>query len=933
MKIKTFLKITSGMGALMIALGATAASAESPGADPVPNALAPAVQDTSIATDQAADDTDIIVYGIRQSLSKAADKKKNAKQIVDSIVSEDVGKLPDNNVPEALSRVTGVQIDRERGQGQNVTIRGQGGVQTTINGNSTSLGEARSINLADIPAELLKSVDVYKTRTADQVEGSISGTVNVELRRPLDLKKGLTVAGSVRGVYDDISEKVSPYASLLVGGRWDTGIGEIGVLFNGSYTRTNYFENYIESESPDVACCRDSNTGVIDPNSPLASVPVALRGTIIPYRAFYGLERGNVKRPSLNAVVQWRANDRLDFVLEGGYIGAREQRQIDRLFIQAREYGSTLSNIVVGQDGRTAQQVTINNPNGVPAGVDSIYNTFRSNLYTTNFEAHWRGDRAQINASAQYNWSNDGYYFVEQILRFRNQTSATVNFNSDQVPGGAPSISFGNTDLSNIANYGVDRFQDNKGQSTNKEFAGQVDLTLQLSDASLLRSLQTGFRYSTRNSDRSYGYRDGLPRVAGALAPLSAFPGGGQASLVSPQIDGVTSPQWFQIPGAVLLDNIEAIRTYIQQTDPGNAARFASEFPSQDRGQTFKTNENTFAAYAQINYAFKLGFPIDGVAGVRYTNTYGSVNSFDYRPGDASNGFQDIVQAATGRGNYTDILPSINAIVHFTPKVQLRLAYTQNVQRPGFYDLRPFAFVETRATPPIVFAGNPDLKAQRGTNWDASLEYYFGRAGSITLAGYIKTASGYLYYSREEEADLSRFGLPGQSGFVEQQRNAGKGTFKGIEASAQSFFDFLPGFWRNFGASANFTYLAKARVEYPYPEDFPGAFDFPGTSKYTVNAALYYDTPTFSTRIAYNYRSSYRLGIFVDNPEYSPYNGNTSRLDAAVNFTPVKFMTLSLEGTNLLGDDNRRYFGQQNLLPLGVRFQARTLQASARFRF
>jgi TonB-dependent receptor len=927
MKTKTILKITCGMGALMLALGATAASAESLAtANPQDSAGQDAPTTTSV---QKSDDTEgeVIVYGIRESLSKAAAKKKNAKQIVDSIVSEDVGKLPDNNVPEALSRVTGVQIDRERGQGQNVTIRGQGGVQTTLNGNQTNLGDGRSLNLADIPAELLKSVDVYKTRTADQVEGSIAGTVNVELRRPLDLKKGLTVAGSVRGVYEDISKKVSPYASLLIGDRWDTGIGEIGVLLNGSLTRTNYFENYIESESPDTVCCEG------DANSPLASMPANLKNVIIPYRAFYGLERGHVTRPSLSGVLQWRANDELDFVLEGGYIGSREERQTDRMFIQAREYGSTLSNIVVGSDGRTAQSVTINNPNGVPAGIDSIFNTFHSDLYTSNFEAHWRGERAQINASAQYNWSDEGYYFVEQILRFRNQTSATVDFNSSQVPGGAPFISFGSTDLSNIANYGVDRFQDNQGGSHNKEFAAQVDLTLKLSEASLLRSLQTGVRFSTRDSNRYYGYRDGFPRVNGAPAPLSAFPGGSNAGLVSPQIAGVTTPKWYQIPGQTLLANIAAIRTYIQQTDPGNAARFATEFPSSDRGQTFTTKENVFAAYGQINYAFKLGVPIDGVAGVRYTNTYGYVNSFDYRPGDASNGFQDIVTNATGRGNYADILPSVNAIVHFTPKMQLRLAYTKNVQRPGFYDMRPFAYVETRANPVIVFAGNPDLKAQVGTNWDASLEYYFGRAGSITLAGYIKKADGYLYYSREGGQLLDRYGLPGQVGFVEQLRNAGKGSFKGIEASAQSFFDFLPGFWRNFGASVNGTYLAEARVEYPYPEDFAGAFDSPGTSKYTLNAALYYDTPSFSTRIAYNYRSSYRLGVFTDNPEYSPYNAATSRLDAAVNYTPFKFVTLSLEGTNLLGDDNRRYFGQQQLLPLGARFQARTVQASARFRF
>jgi iron complex outermembrane receptor protein len=889
--------------------------------------VAPAQQEETAdaRADSPNEANDIIVVGIRGSISAATEKKRNSKQIVDSVVSEDVGKLPDNNVPEALARVTGVQIDRARGQGQSITIRGLDQIQTTINGNQTNIGEGRSMNLADIPAELLKSVDVYKTRSADQVEGGIAGTVNIELRRPLDLKKGLTLAGSVRGVYDDISEKVSPYASILVGDRFETGIGEIGFLVNASWTKTNYLETYIESESPSVPCCQG------DANSPLASLPANLRNVVIPYRAYYGTESGYSERPSINVVGQWRASDTLDFVLEGGYFGSRERRSIDRMYVQAREYGSTLSNVVVGEDGRTIRSLTLNNPTGVPAGFDSMYNALDNDLYTSNFEVHWRSDRAQINASAQYNWSNVTDYNVQQILRLRNQTSVNVDFDSDSYPRGVPSIDFGATDLGNIANYGVDRFQDRAGESKNKEFAGQIDLTLKLSEASFLRTLQVGTRFNKRDTSRYYGYRDGFPRIGGQMAPLSSFPGADQAGTISPTIGGAGGTSWYRVPGSVMYDNIDAIRAYIQANDPGNAARFASELPLGDLGQTWDSVENVFAGYAQINYAFDVGFPIDGLVGVRYSNTWGSIESYDYRPGNAANGFQDIVQRSFGKGNYVDVLPTATAILHFTPKTQLRLSYSTNVQRPSFYETRPFAFVETRSNPVVVFAGNPDLKAQDEQSFNASLEHYFGRGGLITLAGYYKKATGFLYYSREEE-NLEQYGVPG-IGFVEQQRNAGDGTFAGVEFAAQSFFDFLPGIWHNFGASVNASYVAKARVEYPYPEDFPGAFDSPNTSKWTANAALYYDTPTFSARVAYNYRSSYRMGVWQETPEYSPYQGVTERLDAAINVTPYKFVTLSLEGGNLLGSDVYRYHGQQELLPLGVRTLGRTVQMSARFRF
>src|SRR3546814_945554 len=120
-------------------------------------------------------------------------------------------------------------------------------------------------------------------------------------------------------------------------------------------------------------------------------------------------------------------------------------------------------------DGTTVKSLTVSNPNGIAAGIDSLYNSFHSNLYTTNFEAHWRGDRAQINASIQYNWSNEGNYFVEQILRPVALTSASADFASDQYKSGVPSITLNGAALSDVRTYVVDRSQYNQSGSNNKE--------------------------------------------------------------------------------------------------------------------------------------------------------------------------------------------------------------------------------------------------------------------------------------------------------------------------------------------------------------------------------------------------------------------------------------------------------------------------------
>jgi TonB-dependent receptor len=851
----------------------------------------------------------VIVKGIRGSLDAATKKKRTSAQIVESIESEDAGKLPDNNVPEALSRITGVQIERTHGEGTNVTIRGMSGISTTINGNSNSVGEGRSTNLADIPAELLKSVQVYKTRTADQVEGGIAGTVNVELRRPLDLKNGYTVAGSIKNVYGSTGNTKSPYASLLIGDHFDTGIGEMGFLVNGSYTKNNYEEDFVESESPSTFF-----------GTTQASLPASQQNIIAPYAVNYGVEKGKITRPSINIVGQWRANEHLDFVVEGSYFGSKERRARDRLHVTTRQDGQTVSNVVLASDNRTVQSLTLSRAAGVDASEQSYYEDVDSDNYTTNAEMHWHNDKLQINASTQYNWSSTEYYGVLTLSHLLDSTgkpisTVNVDMNSDKVPGRGAYITFPTTDLSNVNNYQLFQTHDEQTYAKSHEFVAATDATYRLSEDKFFRSVSAGLRYNDRHTTREYGYRDTFP--TSGLANFATGVGVESTQLAV----GDFSPSWYHLSGKDIMDNLPAFRT---------AAGWTTEKPPGNLGQSYVDDEKSLAGWANLNYAVKSRFPIDGVAGVRVVKTKGSIDSSRYTvlPGQP-----DVITDASGGGDYVDVLPSINAVIHFTPKVQLRLAYTYNVQRPNFLDMSSWQTIITADR--LIFSGNPELKPNRSTNYDASLEYYFGRGGIVSLGAFLKKPDGYIYYDvdLEKHPELGQGDLDWQ---VYKNRNAGPGTFQGYELNASGFFDFLPGKWHNFGASANFTYMAKYEIAYPFSDDqktIPGVYDADGTSKYTYNLALYYDTPQFSARVAYNYRARYKVFVWQEYPEYSPYNDATSRLDAAVNWTPIKQLTLSVEGSNLLKENNNVYWGQNRALPLGVRVQAQTVQLSARFRY
>jgi TonB-dependent receptor len=188
---------------------------------------------------------DVVVKGIRESLKSSQAIKREANVFVDSVTAEDIGALPDRSVTEALQRIPGVAINRFAAggdpdhftaEGAGVVVRGLTYVRSELNGRDTfTANNGRELSFADVPPELMGGVDVFKNQSADMVEGGLAGTVNLRTRRPFD-SKDQVFAGSAEANYGDFSEKWSPTVSALYSNRWDTGLGELGVLVNGVYS-------------------------------------------------------------------------------------------------------------------------------------------------------------------------------------------------------------------------------------------------------------------------------------------------------------------------------------------------------------------------------------------------------------------------------------------------------------------------------------------------------------------------------------------------------------------------------------------------------------------------------------------------------------------------------------------------------------------------
>ena len=268
------------------------------------------VQET---TDEAGNE--VVVTGYRQALESAQNIKRNSDAIVDSVTAEDIGALPDRSVVETLQRIPGVSINRFAAgvdpdhfssEGSGATVRGLTYVRSEFNGREAfSALNGRSLGFQDVPSELLGGVDVFKSPTADRIEGGISGIVNLRTRKPFDTK-GAYLAATVENNYGDFVSKSAPTVSLLGSTRWKTGIGDIGIL--GSFVYSQLFTRSDRVQLSSFRVRPIYSNGTRTDVVPFTGATQNGSG-LFPRGAVMGSDDRNRERYGYAGALQWRSND------------------------------------------------------------------------------------------------------------------------------------------------------------------------------------------------------------------------------------------------------------------------------------------------------------------------------------------------------------------------------------------------------------------------------------------------------------------------------------------------------------------------------------------------------------------------------------------------------------------------------------------------
>lgn len=791
----------------------------------------------------------VVVVGQREAMQSAQRIKQTADEVVDSVVAEDIGKLPDRSVSEVLQRVVGVSVDRTMSnirslndgvekfsiEGAGVSIRGLSYVRSETNGReSFSANGGRAISFEDVPPELLAGVDVYKNPSAAQIEGGIGGLVNLRTWKPFDFP-GAKVALSLGAEESTLRRTAVPSFSGLVANRWPTGLGEFGVLLSlsrsASRDRTDAFQ--VEPYFPRTDALPGDTSGTT------YWVPSGVSWRSIAY---------DREREGLHAALQWRRGDLQSSLT---YVEARHRLASteNASFFYGDRWATTLEpGATFSPRGALRSGVL----HGVQLGTDVRYADTRSRTRDLAWHLGWSvSDRWSVSTDLQRVQADvDG---VDNTVGLK-----TLPLPKQQVDlsGSVPRLSFDDADrafLADPANYYWNFTQDHREHNTAEMTAWRGDATYEFDGHPVLRQARLGVRLTdrravTRQTDGGYHW---APITESWLAPggqlamlgdprfghdheLHAFNrffggrAGMPASVLAPQLHLVQN-----LPGS--FEKLHQYRDTLCRDaypDPGDAQACMNSYswvtPTGAFGTPRWTNpqtERTQAVYGQLHFgappAWQL--PLEGHLGVRVVRTeVGAVGRLIFTPQPVPGAPTfDPIDPDTDvnyRSTYTRVLPSLNLLYRVNDQLQFRAAAARAMARPDFYQLQGYIQLSQNipsgypnTSEPITYTGdgsrsNPFLKPTTAQSFDLSAEYYFSKAGSFTLA---------LFHKQLEDIVIGRtsvYTLDDTSGtphdfIVTSPINGARGHASGVEIGFQRYLDMLPGWLAGFGLRANATYI------------------------------------------------------------------------------------------------------------------------------
>ncbi len=796
-------------------------------------AISPAyAQDETAAVDEDA----IVVTGFKAALESAVAEKKKADQVVESVSAEDIGKLPDASIGEAIARLPGLTSQRLFGRSNSIAIRGLSAdlSSTTMNGRpQTSTGEQRNVEFDQFPSEIVSRVDVYKSPQASLVHQGLVGTVDIKTIRPLDSGRKIIAFGA-RGTYAD-KGKVNAEShdmGFRTSGTYVNQFADdtVGIALSAAYNDDPY-----QSEEFEAWGYADNGTDKII-------------GGIKPFGV-----SSRLKRLAFQGTLQWKLSPNITMTADGFYSHFTDKQIKRGIEFPLAWSGASLSATGVQ---RSNGLVTAGTFSGVGAIVNNHGYERNSDIFSGGFNTKYEGDdgwsaffdmgysktkRNELSLESNAGTLNNGSKVLDTLAFVTDSqgthfTSHALDYSNPNVMVLTDALGWGG---GSPAGHQEGYYNDRKINDEILSF--QTEVAYELGDG-LFSKIKTGMSYTDRNKSKT---------------PEEYFLNlaGGATSLVLPATYRL-SPTNFSFIGAgnmLSYDPFALLRDGIYVKN----ANTSKDIPAK----AYAVTERLMSIYLQSDLRGTLGSAeLTGNVGVIAQNTEqkstGVVNLATF---PAS-------QAKTTRGaSYWDVMPSLNLALRFPSDFVIRFAGAREIQRPRMDDLKVAKEYGQNTNTGLISGsgGNPELRPYRAWAADLNFEKYFANKGYVALQLFYKSLDSYIYRTNAP-FDFSGLPitlsvpLPTAIGTLTRPLNGTGGQLYGVEVAGTLPFEVLTSALDGFGVTGGVGYTETSIK--PGPTAL--AEDMPDYSKWVANGTIFFEKFGFNARASARYRSSFQ-GEFI----------------------------------------------------------------------
>lgn len=796
---------------------------------------------------------EVVVQGIMKNQTRALNQQKNNINITNVVSSDQVGQFPDNNIGDALKRIPGINVQYDQGEARFGHIRGTSPEynSVTINGDRIPSAEAeiRSIQLDLVPSDMIQTIEVNKVITPDMEADAIGGSINL-ITRSNPFKQQFSAR--IGTGYNFLSDDPQLLLSAMYGNRIKTGeVSNLGVIFSASYQ-----DNQLGSDDIEAEWEKDDNGTVYVSDFQI--------------RTYY-LQR---IRQSYSASFDYNFNPDHKIELKGIYNHRKDWENRFRLRYKdiKQDEGNWITEVRRQTKGGTNKNRRLEDQQTMNFALNGEH-------HFGSVELNWKGSYSKASEDRPN----------ERYITMRAKDAVIVpNLSNTK----KPKYSISDPQLADLSSeYGLKELTEEFQYTEDIDKSMKLDIKFPILNGKNKNTLKTGVRFKSKKKKRDNSFYDIEQNDEDAFT----------SNALSNPYDASKSDF---MAGDYMAGNFVS-KQFLGGLNFDD--QFEKERNIEEEAGNFEATEDVYAGYIRIDQDF--GKKLKMIFGLRAEQTKleysGRILSIPTEAEEDAGVETSLSITPKEKNDYNNVLPSVIAKYSFSDNTKLKLAWTNTISRPNYYDLVPHS--EINGEDNEIEIGNPSLNPTTSMNIDVMAEHYFSNVGLIS--------SGFFYKALNDISntiELRDFEYNGNTwDKFYQPIKVGDADLYGFEFAFQRRLDFLPGFLSNMGFYANYTYthskMKNINISGREDEDLSIA----GTPENNMNLSLFYESKKLSVRISLQYADDF-IDEWGESAFYDRYYDKITHMDINAGYNINSNFSIFASVNNILNQPLRYYQGEES---------------------